>query len=369
MTTERLKIQGSAEDPYDVLFDSETGAGSCTCPGYIYFRAKTPDAIRTCKHLKRLRQERGLALSGPAAGDSPSSAAIGAPGAIVGQTKPMLATAMPDGQTVANYAGRSEWAMERKYDGWRMLVRKNGDALHFWGRPRGDKQSTFKDVPEAIKAAIRQLPDGVYDGELFVPGGTSSDVSTWLAKARVNRFDNPLRVIFYDVLEVLGENVTDMIWSLRHDALLMAVEHHNRQTEDEDRRIYVSVAMLDWTEADIQAIWNDGGEGAILKRTSGLYRPGWRSTDWIKVKRLSSITMRVTGFEAGEFGPHSKVLLVSQDGKIESSVKTKNGDWLKRFNANADAYIDRLLVVEFTEYTPDGGLRHPRFDHFAGESE
>ena len=58
------------------------------------------------------------------------------------------------------------WLFELKHDGFRAMVRKDGpetDLLTRWGRSLAE---SFPEVTEAL----RELPDGVYDGELVVPG-------------------------------------------------------------------------------------------------------------------------------------------------------------------------------------------------------
>lgn len=56
--------------------------------------------------------------------------------------------------------------LELKHDGFRAMVRKDGSETAFltrWGRSLAE---SFPEVTEAL----RELPDGVYDGELVVPG-------------------------------------------------------------------------------------------------------------------------------------------------------------------------------------------------------
>lgn len=374
-TTAHTFKSSSSDREYTTMFDPETGEGYCDCPGWTFYRVKGAPAgqpiapsLRVCKHLKELRQKASLPLGGPAAARPSLEAEIDAPAANAGRTKPMLATAMLEGQTIDDF-GDGSWVSEIKFDGFRQLFRKSGDTLTNWGRPRSKKGGNAKPaasrrLPMKIVAAFRALPDGVYDGEVYVPGGTSSDVQSWLGAKNVDRMDNPLRVVLYDLLEINGSNVTGCIWSERHEMLRLSVSHY----QDDASLIEFSKAYPA-TRAIVDAVWDGGGEGVILKRTTGLYRPGWRSTDWIKVKRASAIVVTVTGFEAGELGPHSKVLGVEDDGR-PTSCKTLDNAMRARFaKEGSEAFIGRRLVMSYTERTPTGGLRHPMFDHFEGEGD
>jgi len=111
--------------------------------------------------------------------------------------KPMLASAMRRG-TLSDY-GTDEWVLEEKYDGHRVLVHKAGDTATAWNRPRAGKDALPRQLAAPIVAALRHLPDGLYDGELVAPGGRSWDVA---------RLDTDKALVLFDVLEVLGEPVT-----------------------------------------------------------------------------------------------------------------------------------------------------------------
>ena len=114
--------------------------------------------------------------------------------------KPMLAVPMSKG-TIADWR---HWAIERKYDGWRLVVQvpKAGN-VRAWTRPRqhagapGKTMAEYQ-VPDLLALELRNaLAVGVYDGEL-VGGATSTDV---------NRVDVRQKVAFivFDVLDLRGD--------------------------------------------------------------------------------------------------------------------------------------------------------------------
>ena len=64
---EHLKAQSSRNPKveYDIVFDPETGDGSCTCLGFIHWSRNHPNSNErpVCRHLIALRYERGFGAS------------------------------------------------------------------------------------------------------------------------------------------------------------------------------------------------------------------------------------------------------------------------------------------------------------------
>jgi len=228
---------------------------------------------------------------------------------------------MPEGKTIADYVGNG-WVLERKYDGHRVLLERSETGVTAWSRPRAGGEPLTRTLPAHILKTASKLPHGVYDGEILLPGGMSTDVT------RIDVQDKLVLVLF-DILGVLGTDVKGKPQHERRAMLVLAVQHciGNSVIIAESQSV---------SAAAVQAIWDSGGEGAILKRMNGVYRPGYRTADWIKVKKVASATLQIIGFKAGKFGPHSTILLRDQHG-VETSVKTLNNDWLALFAANADS--------------------------------
>lgn len=373
----RNKSTDPADYDYTTMFDRETGHGHCDCPGWRFFRYpdrpgyEVPPALRVCTHLKQLRAGAALPLSGPAATETPVDDAPTRPEPTVARIRPMLATDMPDEMTIDDFEGSADWFAQLKYDGFRQLVRKSGATVTNWGRPRKGETKPRR-LPARIYDAFRAMPDGVYDGEIYVPGGTSSDVQTWLAAARVDRPSNPLRFVVYDVLELhlpgVDPDVAKRPQEERTEACALAVLHYTTSIGDDAEAMVTAEQTMPVSRNLYNEVRKAGGEGLVLKRRSGIYRSGWRSTDWIKVKPEFPITVTTTGYEAGSFGPYSKILCALDDGG-STSVKTRDSKLRKRIADNPDAFLQRRAVLHYTERTPKGGLRHPRFEYFVGESD
>jgi len=327
--------------PYTFSLDTDTGKGTCNCKGWLM------NAARNCTHLKALKAENGLTDS------APTSSAPKAPTKPVspktGKLSPMLASAMPEGKTIASFTDGLH-VCEVKYDGHRLLVEKTGGTILAYSRT-----GVTRELPKHLLSALAPLPDGIYDGELLLNGGTSTDVT---------RLDKQAELVFvvFDILQVFGVDVKGKPLSERRAMLELAVKHCTNPS-------VVLSAIVPVTMAAVQAIWNASGENVIIKQLNSTYRCDYRTAAWVKVKKQQSATLQIIGFKAGKFGPYSTILLRDQFG-VETSVKTLNADWLRMFTVNATtnggnptSYIGKLLVISYNIKTADGKYRHPMADH------
>lgn len=272
--------------------------------------------------------------------------------------RPMLASAQVQPVTGAAFDARygtGEWVLERKHDGHRRLVRVTGGVVEAWSRPRGSsKVGLAVTLGAHLVEQLRHFPDGDYDGEEVAPSGKCKDV-----KRRGGR--NVL--VLFDVTRLDGQSLLDWTYDQRREALLDVLA---RMPEDQTAITTVLAERPRW--ALVEAIWRDGGEGAVLKKRSSRYVPGWRSPEWVKVKRWCSATVTITGYLAAKSGPYSCFVLRDAEGN-ETSVGVPTHA-LKREVARApEMFLGQRVVISYQERTPAGSYRHPGFDHFAGEGE
>lgn len=307
---------------------------TCNCPGY------TRRSVRECKHTKQVAAQLGITPSKVEQGQL-----FEAPEGFI---KPMLASAMPDTMSIEDYAN-DEWLMEEKFDGHRLIVRVTDGEVIAWSR-----QGNVRRLSSALMSALRHFPAGTYDGELCIPGGTSTDV------VALDKIDNACLYIF-DVLTHEREvDVGLESYEVRRNILEATVSAYVPAQYND---VIGLGALYDVNQHYIDAIWNAGGEGVILKRKGSLYAPGKRSKDWVKVKRLSQATLRLIGFEEGLLGPHSKLVLEDEAGQV-ITVKALNDAWRAAFDADPMRYLGCNVVISYQERTRDGKYRHPMADHF-----
>lgn len=340
----------------------DNGLLSCTCPGWT---TKKLGKVRDCKHCKQvardeklvieIRDEQQFVIPGtgkivPAA--VPTTVIAPAPQSAPkpqGFLSPMLASKMPSGKDADSYSA-TEYVLEEKYDGHRIVMQVADGSVTAWSR-LGNRRT----LPDQILRSVVHLPNGMYDGELMVPGNKSYGVTAGM-NSGLEEF------VLFDVMHVLGNNVMKEPLSTRRKLLEMTYGHI-------DGAVHVALSsQMAPSTADVRRIWSEGGEGAIIKKLSAPYREGYRSPDWLKVKAVAAETLTIVGYQPGESGPYSSVKLRDDNG-IETTVKTIDNRMLREFAANPDSYIGKRLVISYQEKTPTGKYRHPMFDHLAGDHE
>lgn len=353
------------------LYDD--GRLGCSCRGWIIRRPNQP---RHCTHTKKVAAEVGGVLQ--VRGEyvyltvdpliqreggndlliaAPAAPAPKAPAVSMRAPDPMLASAMVDrveGAAFTRRYGTGEWALEEKLDGHRCVVVVNG-GIQAWSRPRQGKQALPRELPPHILAQLRRFPAGVYDGELVAGSGKAWDVK---------RLGSDLVLVLFDVLSAHGIDRTTSPYAVRRQALLTILG----ACLEPDQQAISTVESLEPTWSRVQAIWDRGGEGAILKRLTSRYRPGARTDDWTKVKRQHHAVLTITGFEAGKLGPFSILQARSDDGH-DTTVRCRDMAMLKAVAADPNAHLGRRIVITFQERTPSGSFRHGVFDHWASDAE
>lgn len=376
------KFQSSSSPKIYTTQIGDNGLLSCDCPGWT---VKKLGKVRECKHTKKVASDEHLSLSErdgqlfvvgsttttrpPPAPSSPFPTKIATSTEAMrelltehqaGFVSPMLASAMPEDKTADDFRD-SGWIMEEKFDGHRLIVRvvnypiagKNiAKGVMAWSR-----LGNVRTLPRHIEAPLSDLPVGVYDGELLVPGAKSYGVMAG---------QNSGKEIFvlFDMLESSGKSIMKTEQHVRRAFLEIAYDVFYDHIEFPVRLAEQHKPSMEF----VKAVWARGGEGAIIKKLSGRYTPGWRSPDWIKVKAIGSATLTIVGFKEGKNGPYSIVKLRDSAG-METTAKTLDNNMMRQFAKDPNSFIGKRMVVSYHEKTPSGKLRHIMVDHLAGVGE
>jgi ATP-dependent DNA ligase len=269
-----------------------------------------------------------------------------------GFISPMLASKPKNGLGISDYSP-SDYILEEKFDGHRIILDVAGSEIRAWSRVGNPRTLP----PHLLDAIRKELPPIVkLDSELFIPGGTSTDV-TALDKQHL------LRMVFFDVLAVAGTSTLGERGTDRRKLLEFA-------TSQVEGGALALAEQYEPSEAKLHELWNRDGEGGVLKLREARYEPGVRSRAWIKLKNGGNAVLRVTGFVEGLNGPHSVIVGVDEaDGTSEARVKTLNTDWLRKFRLHEQSYIGARLQIHFQLRTLEGAFRHPMADKFLKEGE
>jgi ATP-dependent DNA ligase len=257
---------------------------------------------------------------------------------------PMLACALPEGKTIDDY--RDGWMLEEKYDGHRVIIHVSEERhVTVWSR-----QGNVKTLPFHLVSALKKLPGCTADGEMYIPGGISTDVTDKLRQ-------HELKIVLFDLLAVGAQEAMTLASSHRRRLLLTAAERLEGNAVTVAPQFPVSAEGL-------QQIWDRGGEGAVIKRDC-TYRAGKRVKEWIKFKREQAAEGTVIGFVAGkEAGstPHSIIVALDRHG-VEVRMKSLNDAWRAAFATRSHEVLGKTIVFSYQERTRDGRYRHPMADH------
>jgi bifunctional non-homologous end joining protein LigD len=282
------------------------------------------------------------------------------------------------------------WLYERKLDGLRCLAVRNGAQVELWSRNHLPFTARFPEVVTTIAA----LPADNFtiDGELVAFDGERTSF------ALLQRRDPTTRVEYhaFDLLRLLGRDTTGLPLSDRLRLLAQALAGAG-----DNLRAVVTIDTGSQTEPDPRALLDAacqaGWEGLIAKRADSTYKSG-RSPDWRKLKCTASQELVVGGWtEPSGSRVGLGALLVGfydEDGLLQYAGRVGTGFDDKELAdlratlaalAATDAPFDdpaarqvkgvhwvrpeMVVAVAFSEWTPDGRLRHPRFEGVRTDKE
>ncbi len=270
------------------------------------------------------------------------------------------------------------WLFEMKYDGYRCLAAVNGESVRLYTRNGLDWTEQFGALVKPFQKL--KLKSALIDGEIcaFDEKGRT-DFSTLKS---VLSDGGRLEFFAFDLLQSHGEDLTGLPLIERKARLEKLLAGPGREEP-----IQYSSHVRQHGQAVLDALCRDGHEGVIAKRADAPYR-GERSRDWLKIKcskrqefviggwspsskRRGFASLLLGSWEGGKLVYRGRVgtgfnqdLLVEIDQKLKRLArKTSPFDAVPDERARDAYWVKPDLVAEigFTEFTPDGVLRHPSF--------
>lgn len=273
------------------------------------------------------------------------------------------------------------WLHEMKLDGYRILCRIDRGAVTLLSRNAKDWTKSFTSIASAASA----LPatTALLDGEVAVllPDGRTS----FNALQNALSGETPAGLVYFvfDVLHLDGRDLTPVPLVARKDALKALLASAPAKGP---------LRYSDHITGDGEAFFREACrlnlEGVVSKRKDAPYEPG-RGRSWLKVKCLLAQEFVIVGFTDPEgsrvgigallLGVHDAGGALRYVGKVGTGFSQKIArelrarvDKLERKTAPFDGrppglarahWVEPELVAEavFSEWTPDGKLRHPSF--------
>lgn len=206
----------------------------------------------------------------------------------------MLASPGPRGAQAAPPVG-ADWRHEVKWDGVRLLADVRGDGVRLQSRSERDVSAGFPEFGSLADIA----DDVLFDGEAIAwhEGSPSfahvvdrvhvADTERGRSAARRLSTDRPATFVVFDVLRLDGLDLTGLPLRHRRSAL------DSIWTDDAAR-------LLSQTYPDgsalLKATAQAGLEGVVSKNLESTYRPGERSSDWLKFAHRATRSYIVGGW-------------------------------------------------------------------------
>ncbi len=279
-----------------------------------------------------------------------------------------------------------DWLFEIKYDGVRVMAERRGSAVSLYGR---SGRSLIAQYPEIARALLALPADRfMLDGEIIAidDAGRPSfqRLQARMALTAPRDIEEaqavvPVTAVFFDCLGLEG-------YDLRHLPLAQRKEHL-RTLLPPVGPVSFSDHVLEHGEAFFGAACEQRLEGIVGKKAASRY-VGGRSAEWVKVKCQRRQEFVIGGytdprgarvlFGALHLGLYedSRLVYVSKVGSGFDDAGLRRV-WealqpLARATSPFDVgsptgrghhWVEPHLVCEvrFTEWTADGGIRHPTF--------
>jgi len=278
----------------------------------------------------------------------------------------------------------NEWSYEIKLDGYRCLITRDGKGAKLWSRRENEVTSEF---PAIARACERLDTDTVLDGEIVALDDSGRPSFNILQNFRSRA--KQIQFFAFDLLIHKGKSLISVPLEKRRAILRSAVSpalgEHVRLSED-----------FNGTPEEITAAAKSLGlEGIIAKRKDSEYEPGKRTGAWVKYKLNKGQEFVIGGYTPGDplesvivgyyerdrliyvakvrngFVPHVRREVARHFRGLETDVcpfanlpEKKRTQWaLTRAEMKNCIWLKPVLVaeIEFTEWTPDGHLRHAKF--------
>jgi DNA ligase D-like protein (predicted ligase) len=280
----------------------------------------------------------------------------------------------------------SEWLYEMKFDGYRCLAARDKNRVALWSRRANSFTEQF---PHITQACQKLPPDTLLDGEIVALDQTGRISFNLLQHHR----SHAQALLFYafDVIIFRGKSLLLVPLTERREILHEIFGALGRKPAP----IGLS-EVIDAKPAElVRAVKEFGFEGIVAKRKNSCYESGKRSGAWVKYKVGRSQEFVIGGYVPGN--PLDSIIVGTHEGdQLLFAAKVRNGfvpqvrrevyarlkdlkikecpfanlpekkrtQWaLTREEMKNCVWLRPSLVaeVEFTEWTPDGHLRHSKF--------
>jgi bifunctional non-homologous end joining protein LigD len=291
---------------------------------------------------------------------------------------------------VRNPPPRDGWSFEIKWDGYRAMAVKSNGRVRLFSRRHRDITHDF----DVVARAVESLPEKnlVLDGEIVALDEHGRPSFQLLQNFRQSSAQRGQQLVYYifDLLNCDNRDLKKVPLEQRRGVLETVLA-------DAEGPIRLSGTLEGDPQELVEQARKNSIEGLIAKRASSIYEPDRRSGSWLKVKTVMEQEFVIGGYTQPKgsrehFGAlligyyeGAHLLFASKVGtgfnhdsldslyrrfqKLTTTVcpfvnlPTQGPNGLSRAEMRRCTWLLPALVcqVRFTEWTSDGGLRHPVF--------
>lgn len=269
-----------------------------------------------------------------------------------------------------------DWLFEIKWDGYRAVAEINKAGNKLYSR----NGLTFDKAYPRVFECLKQVKvNAVVDGEIVVFDEHGKPSFQKLQNYK-NTDKYPIQYLVFDIIELDGKSMASLPLTDRKDILKELLPDSDvikycDHVEHEGKMLFAEMEKMNL-------------EGMIAKRKKSKYLLGKRSSEWLKIKNVSSQEAIIVGFTDPKglrnyFG--SLLLAVNKNGKLTSVGNVGTGfteEILKELHTKLSSLIikrspldvpikdvndvtwvkpELVCSVRFTEITEEGSIRHPVF--------
>ena len=223
------------------------------------------------------------------------------------------------------------WAFEIKWDGHRTLAHVDGGHVRLQTTSGKDSSGRWPEVA-SIAGAIN-AESAIVDGEMLVIGEDGRPSFDLVQRRDPSR--HPALFHVFDVLSVNGTDTVGLPYIDRRSLLAELIEPGDHWA--------VPTHQLGGGADLLSATVEQELEGLIAKRIDSTYRPGTRSTDWLKIKNRRTVEVTIGGYTAGA-GNRSSTF-----GSLLVGLETDDADAPLRFAGGVGTGFTHTVLETLTE--------------------
>lgn len=274
-----------------------------------------------------------------------------------GIIKPYLAKPADD---VSNKAFNRQYYGSRKINGVRALIYCKEGVIKTASRGAITYDVAVNHIithPKLIDL-FKENPDLILDGEIYKHGWTLNKISGLARKEEPDEEQKHLEYYLYDIADTT-KTFKDRLTILNEikDKLNLDFDPEKEWNENDLKIQFVPQDLMqgwDQIKKCHDKFVSEGWEGLVIRFVNGMYKPGKRSSDMIKVKQYSEKEYVILGITEG-LRPEDMCFKMKTSGGYEFNCKPVGDREQKQwYREHINEIIGKLATVKYFEMSGAG---------------